>query len=36
MSRSHLRRDGLEMNVVGEKFRALEIGPIAHSSRDFH
>ena len=34
--RGWFQKDGLEMNVVGEKFRALEIGPIAHSSRDFH
>ena len=34
--RGRFQKDGLEMNVVGEKFRALEIGPIAHSSRDFH
>jgi error-prone DNA polymerase len=29
-------RDGLEMSVVGQKFRELEVGPVAHSSRDFH
>jgi error-prone DNA polymerase len=34
--RGRFQRDGLEMNVVGERFRALEIGPVALSSRDFH
>jgi error-prone DNA polymerase len=29
------QRDGLEMNVVGERFRELEVGPLAHRSRDF-
>ena len=34
--RGRFQKDGLEMNVVGEKFKALEVGRIAHSSRDFH
>jgi len=34
--RGRFERDGLEMNVVGQQFRELEVGPVAHSSRDFH
>jgi error-prone DNA polymerase len=34
--KGRLEREGPAINVVGQKFRALEAGEIAHHSRDFH